>query len=102
MEIFRIGLNHFLGLSALLFGLGLYGIITRKNPLSWLIGIQLLLSAINIALVAFSRYQNSGNEGQVLPVFIIIAGTFQIICAASIIFRYYKNSGSVTDNNLIP
>ena len=99
MEIFHTGLNHFHCLSTLLFGLGLYGIITRKNPLSWLIGIQLILSGINIALVAFSRYQNSGNEGQVLPVFIIIAGSFQIISAASIIARYYRNLKSGANDN---
>ncbi len=92
MGIFHIGLNHFLGLGAILFSLGLYGIITRKNPVSWLLGIELMLSAIIIILLALSRFQDSGTEGQVVPVFIIIIGSFQIAAAAAIALLYYKNN----------
>lgn len=88
MEIFHVGLNHFLGLSAALLGLGLFGIIARKNAFSSLIGIQLLLSACNIILVSFSRFEVIGPEGQVLPVFIIIIGSLQILSFASIINKY--------------
>jgi NADH-quinone oxidoreductase subunit K len=92
MGIFSVGLNHFLGLGAILFGLGLYGIITRKNAISWLIGIELMLSAIIIILIAFSRYQDSGTEGQAAPVFIIIIGSIQVAGAAAIALLYYKNN----------
>ena len=94
MELFHAGLNHFIALGCVLFGLGLYGIITRENPLSWLIGIQLILSACNIILVSFSRFENIGPEGQVLPVFIIIIGCLQILSFAAIINRYNSNSKS--------
>ena len=94
MGIFHVGLNHFLGLSALLFGLGVYGIVTRKNELSWLIGVLLLFSSVNISFVAFSRYQIAGLEGQIFPVFIIIVVSAQIAIAAALTLRHYKNKGT--------
>jgi NADH:ubiquinone oxidoreductase subunit K len=100
MEIFHPGLNHFLGLGAALLGLGLYGIITRKNAFSRLIGIQLILSACNIILVSFSRFEIIGPEGQVLPVFIIIIGSLQILSFASIINKY-KNTSRSTETEII-
>jgi len=88
--MFHVGLNHFLGLSSLLFGMGLYGIIAGKNEISWLIGVMLLFCSVNISLVTFSRFQISGFEGQILPVFTIIIITIQITIAAALVMRNFK------------
>ncbi len=90
MEMFHVGLNHFLGLSAMIFGIGLYGVITRKNELSWLTGILFMFISVNTGLVAFSRFQVSGNGGQVFPAFIIIIISAQIAAAALVILRFYR------------
>ncbi|HVH31724.1 MAG TPA: NADH-quinone oxidoreductase subunit NuoK, partial [bacterium] len=52
----QVGLMHYLVLSALLFCVGLYGVVTRRNAVAILMGIELMLNAANINLVAFNRY----------------------------------------------
>ncbi|HEY3875403.1 MAG TPA: NADH-quinone oxidoreductase subunit K, partial [Candidatus Kapabacteria bacterium] len=56
MSFFPVGLNHFLVLSALLFVLGIFIMLTRRNAIAVLMGIELILNAANINFVAFSRY----------------------------------------------
>ncbi len=51
-----IGLNHFLWLSLLLFMVGLFGVMSRRNPLIMLMSIELMLNAVNLSLVAFSQF----------------------------------------------
>ena len=55
-ETLEIGLNHYLFVSGALFALGIYGIVTRKNAVMVLMGIELILNASNINFVAFSRF----------------------------------------------
>ena len=55
----QITLNHFLFISAFLFSFGLFAVITRKNAIMVLIGIELMLNAANINFVAFSHYRNN-------------------------------------------
>ena len=57
----EIGLNHYLVLGAILFGLGLFAMISRKNAILVLMGIELMLNAANINLVAFSHYGGLGS-----------------------------------------
>ena len=52
----QVGLNHYLVVSALLFGVGLFGILSRRNAVAILMGIELMLNATNINVVAFNRY----------------------------------------------
>ena len=68
-----IGLQHFLILAALLFCIGLYGALTRRNAIVILISIELMLNAVNILMVAFSRYVTpAALTGQVFAIFIIL------------------------------
>jgi NADH:ubiquinone oxidoreductase subunit K len=55
-----VGLSHYLVVSALLFGLGLYGVLTRRNAVAILMGIELMLNATNVNLVAFNRFVAPG------------------------------------------
>lgn len=86
----QVGLEHFLVVSAILFSLGLYGIITRKNAVMVLMGIELMLNAANINFVAFSRYGNYGLNGQVIALFVIILAAAEAAIALAIVLNVYK------------
>lgn len=54
----EIGLNHFLWVALLLFGIGLFGLMTRRNLLIMLMGVELMLNGVNLSFVAFSQFYN--------------------------------------------
>lgn len=86
----HVGLEHFLFVSAILFSLGLYGIITRKNAIMVLMGIELMLNSANINFVAFSRYGNYGLNGQIIALFVIILAAAEAAIALAIVLNVYK------------
>ena len=86
----HVGLEHFLLVSAILFSLGLYGIITRKNAIMVLMGIELMLNSANINFVAFSRYGNYGLNGQIFALFVIILAAAEAAIALAIVLNVYK------------
>ncbi len=59
----EIGLNHYLFLAAILFAIGLFGLVTRRNAISILMSLELMFNAININMVAFNRF--TGSDGLV-------------------------------------
>src|SRR5216683_2952732 len=73
----QIGLEHYLGVSALLFCLGLAGVIVRRNLLVIYMALELMLNAANLALVAFSRFNNN-LDGQVMVFFIITVAAAEV------------------------
>ncbi|HEX7507530.1 MAG TPA: NADH-quinone oxidoreductase subunit NuoK, partial [Polyangia bacterium] len=68
----HLSLHHFLVISALLFGFGLLAVVTRRNAVAVLMGIELILNAANLNLVAFGRYVAGGISGQVFSLFVIV------------------------------
>ena len=95
MESFStIGLNHYLVISAILFGLGLFAIVTRKNAIVVLMGVELILNAANINLVAFSKY-NGGMEGVMFSLFVIVLAAAEAAVALTIIINIYKTFNTV-------
>ncbi len=86
----HVGLEHYLFVAAILFSLGLYGIITRKNAIMVLMGIELLLNAANINFVAFSRFGNYGLSGQIITLFVIILAAAEAAIALAIVLNVYK------------
>ena len=90
METFTVGLNHFLVVSALLFGLGLFAVVTRKNAIMILMGIELILNASNINFVAFSRFGNFGLQGQLFALFVIVLAAAEAAIALAIVLNVYK------------
>jgi len=86
----HVGLEHYLIVSTILFSLGLFGIITRKNAVMVLMGIELMLNAANINFVAFSRYGNYGLNGQVIALFVIILAAAEAAIALAIVLNVYK------------
>ncbi len=89
-----IGLNHYLVISAILFGLGLFAVITRKNAIVVLMGVELILNAANINLVAFSKY-NGGMEGVMFSLFVIVLAAAEAAIALAIIINIYKTFNTV-------
>ncbi len=95
MESFStIGLNHYLVISAILFGLGLFAIVTRKNAIVVLMGVELVLNAANINLVAFSKY-SGGMEGVMFSLFVIVLAAAEAAIALAIIINIYKTFNTV-------
>jgi NADH-quinone oxidoreductase subunit K len=90
-----VGLNHFLVLSVILFSLGIYAVLTRKNAIQVLMGIELILNSANINFVAFARFGNFGFNGQVISLFVIILAAAEAAIALAIVLNIYKNFSTV-------
>jgi NADH:ubiquinone oxidoreductase subunit K len=87
-------LNQFLLLGALLFAIGVYGVIARRNGVAVLMSIELILNAVNINLIAFSAYH--GNlAGQVFALFVIAVAAAEVGVGLAIVLAIYRNRKSV-------
>jgi len=91
----QVGLNHFLFVSAILFSLGILGIVTRKNAVMVLMGIELILNAANINFVAFTKYGNFGLQGQLIALFVIVLAAAEAAVALAIVLNIYKTFSTV-------
>jgi NADH-quinone oxidoreductase subunit K len=90
-----ITLHHYLLISAALFSLGILAIMTRKNAINVLMGIELMLNAANLNLVAFSRYCSSGIDGQMFAIFVIVVAAAEVAVALAIVLTMYRLLKSV-------
>ena len=90
-----VGLPHFLTVSAALFSLGLFAVMSRRNAVGILMGVELMLNASNINFVAFSRYVEHGIDGQVLGAFVIVLAAAEAAVALAIVLAMYRNFGTV-------
>ena len=83
-------LNQFLLLGAVLFGCGLYGVLTRKHSVLVLMSIELMLAAVNINLVAFGAY-NHTVAGQVFALFVLTIAAAEVGVGLAIVLLIYRN-----------
>ena len=93
------GLHHYLIVSALLFSLGLLGVVARRNLFVIFMGLELMLNAANLALVAFSRYHNNLN-GQVMVFFIITVAAAEVAVGLALIVALYRRRGTIQSDAL--
>src|SRR5512140_987553 len=84
----NVGLQHYLVVSIVLFCLGLTGVIVRRNLLVIYMGLELMLNAANLALVAFSRFNNN-LDGQVFVFFIITVAAAEVAVGLALIVALY-------------
>lgn len=84
-----IPVEHFMLLSALLFSIGLVIVIVKKNAIVVLIGIELILNAANINLVAFSQYDAVNLSGNVFALFVIVVAAIEAAVAMAIVLKVY-------------
>ena len=86
------GLNHYLILSAILFCLGMFGLLTRRNAVGVLMSIELMFNAVNINLVAFSRFFTPQYlTGQVFAIFVVTIAAAEAAVGLAIIMLLYRN-----------
>ena len=89
-----IGLHGYLFVGAALFSFGIVGILSRKNAIGILLGIELMLNAAGINFVAFSKYRAAATrrqiDGQVVTLFIILIAAAEAAVALAIILRFYR------------
>jgi NADH-quinone oxidoreductase subunit K len=83
------GLENYLVVSALLFGLGVLGVVMRRNLLIIYMSLELMLNAANLALVAFSSFNNNLN-GQVMVFFIITVAAAEVAVGLALIVALYR------------
>ena len=92
-------LIHFLLLAAILFSVGLYGVLARRSAVLILMSIELMLNAVNINIIGFAAYGNFASPfssfGQVLIVFVITIAAAELALAIAIILRLYRNKNTV-------
>jgi len=89
-------LYHYLSLSALLFCIGIFGVLTRRNAIGILMAIELLFNAVNINFVAFARYINpQGLTGQVFTIFVITVAAAEAAVGLAIIILIYRQHKGV-------
>jgi NADH-quinone oxidoreductase subunit K len=96
----EISLTHFLVISSVLFCLGIYGIVTRKNAVMVLMGIELILNASNINFIAFARFGNFGLQGQIVALFVIVLAAAEAAIALAIVLNVYKTFVNVNVDEL--
>lgn len=95
-----VGLEHYLVVSFLLFCLGMFGVILRRNLLIIYMGLELMLNAANLALVAFSRYNNN-LDGQVFVFFVITVAAAEVAVGLALIVALYRKRQSAHVEDLV-
>lgn len=92
----NIGLTHVLVLAALLFAVGLYGALSRRNAVHVLLSLELMANAVNLNLVAFSRFLTPATlEGQFFVVFSMVVSAAEIGLGLGLVLALYRHKRSV-------
>jgi NADH-quinone oxidoreductase subunit K len=90
-----IGLTHYIVLSAILMTMGLAIIISKRNAIAILIGVEFILNAANVNFVAFSRYGVGGLTGQTAGLFVIVLAAAEAAVALAIFLNFYHVLASI-------
>ena len=89
-------IQPYLMLSSILFSMGIYAVITRKNAVAILMGIELILNSANINFITFNRFGNFATlDGHVFTMFVIVLAAAEAAVALAIIINLFKNIGTV-------
>jgi NADH:ubiquinone oxidoreductase subunit K len=96
-----IGLQHYLIISTLMFFIGIYGFLTRKNLITMLMSIELILNSVNINFVAFNRFLFADKlQGHFFSLIIIAVAAAEAAVAIAIIINIYRNFKSIDVENV--
>ena len=97
----ELKLIYFLIISALLFGIGLYGVLTKRHLIHVLLSVELILNAVLINLVAFSSFTTPDKiTGQMFAVFVIVVAACEVGVGLAIILSVYRKKKTVDINNI--
>jgi len=96
-----IPLSWILILSALLFSIGLFGVLARRNAIAILLGVELMLNAVNINLVAFWRYLDPVQmTGQVFAIIVFAVAAAEVAVGLALVISVYRNRKTVVADDL--
>jgi NADH-quinone oxidoreductase subunit K len=96
-----VPLSWYLTLSAALFSIGLFGVLARRNAVAILLGIELMLNAVNINLVAFWRYGDPEMiTGQVFAIIVFAVAAAEVAVGLALIISVYRNRSTVIANDI--
>ena len=97
----ELKLVYFLAISAVLFGIGMYGVLTRRHLIHILLSIELILNAVLINLVAFSSFVTPEKlTGQMFAVFVIVVAACEVGVGLAIILSIYRRRKTVDVDNI--
>ena len=88
-------LNTYLLVAAILFSFGVFGVMTRRNGIAVLMGVELILNAANINFVAFSRFGGMNFDGHIFALFVIVLAAAEAAVALAIIINIYNNMNTI-------
>ena len=86
----EITLTHFLVLGAIVFCLGMYTVLSRRNAISVLMGVELILNSANINYVAFAHYSSGGVDGQIYAIFVIMLAAAEAAVGLAIVLAIFQ------------
>src|SRR3954454_23282123 len=97
-----MSVDYYLYLSAVLFTIGAVGVLTRRNAIVMFMSVELMLNAVNLTLVTFSRI-NGQLDGQVIAFFVMVVAAAEVVVGLAILMAIYRprRSTSVDDANLL-
>jgi len=94
--VLDIGLQHYLALSAVLFSIGLFGALSRRSAVAILMAVEIMFNAVNIAMIAFSRFVTPTLlTGQVFAIFIVTVAAAEVALGLAIVISLYRARESV-------
>lgn len=88
-------LQVYLIIAAILFSLGMFAVITRRNAIAVLMGVELILNAANLNFIAFGRFGGMNIHGHVMALFVIVLAAAEVAVALAIIINIYQNFKSI-------
>lgn len=88
-------LNTYLFVAVILFSLGVFGVMTRRNGIAILMGVELILNAANINFVAFSRFGGMNLDGHIFALLVIVLAAAEAAVALAIIINIYNNMNTI-------
>ena len=88
-------LNTYLFVAAILFSLGVFGVMTRRNGIAILMGVELILNAANINFVAFSKFGGMNLDGHIFAQLVIVLAAAEAAVALAIIINIYNNMNTI-------
>ncbi len=96
-----IPLSWYLIVAAVLFCIGIYGVLARRNAVGILMGVELMLNAVNINLVAFWRYINPAEVvGQAFALFVLVVAAAEAVVGLALIISVYRNRTDIDAENI--
>jgi NADH-quinone oxidoreductase subunit K len=97
----EIPLSWYLIVAAVLFCIGIYGVLARRNAVGVLMGVELMLNAVNINLVAFWRYLNPTDvAGQAFALFVLVVAAAEAVVGLALIISVYRNRADIDAENI--